>query len=613
MSRTRSRAPGGRAVDADAAARTAYATAEQGNLQAAIGHFRAALAAAPGNAALRHDLAEVLAATGALAEAIEQLTEALARDPALSISAQRLAGLLSRYQPADPSGLSRKGLEAAMACPGIDWLPLTRAAIAVAKGRKPLAPVLDLGRRQGWDAAARHLLSRRGRGTLGDQLLREALAKGINHDVEVERLLTALRKALLCQATADDLRQKTVYEFACALARQCANNEFVFRVSDEERRHLDALAARRSDGPGVGSEAVQDLMRLALYHPVDRIPGVPAADRDLARLRPRALGDLVAEALAARREEEAIAETIAELRPLRDRVSRQVAAQYEASPYPRWPTTAIPPPGSKRDHLRRFVDDEALAVFGRPFDVLVAGCGTGRHAVQAAFGYGPGGRVLATDLSRASLAYAARMARALEAPNLRFLKADILDMADLGETFDVIECVGVLHHMADPGIGWRILAGRLRDGGLMRIGLYSELGRQDIARFRAEVGADIGADDDTIRRVRGDILDGRHGALGTALATRGDFFTLSACRDLLFHVQEHRFTVPGIKDHLAELGLEFRGFDVPPHVRDAFRHRFPDDAAWRDLDCWADFERDRPETFRSMYRFWCRKGRGVAG
>ena len=40
-----------------------------------------------------------------------------------------------------------------------------------------------------------------------------------------------------------------------------------------------------------------------------------------------------------------------------------------------------------------------------------------------------------------------------------------------------------------------------------------------------------------------------------------DFYSLSELRDLLFHVQEHRFTIPLIKDHLNKLGLKFCGFE----------------------------------------------------
>ena len=40
-----------------------------------------------------------------------------------------------------------------------------------------------------------------------------------------------------------------------------------------------------------------------------------------------------------------------------------------------------------------------------------------------------------------------------------------------------------------------------------------------------------------------------------------DFYSLSTLKDLLFHVQEHRFTIPQIKNHLDQLGLYFCGIE----------------------------------------------------
>ena len=36
-----------------------------------------------------------------------------------------------------------------------------------------------------------------------------------------------------------------------------------------------------------------------------------------------------------------------------------------------------------------------------------------------------------------------------------------------------------------------------------------------------------------------------------------DFYSVSELRDLLFHVQEHRFTIPQLKEYLDTLGLSF--------------------------------------------------------
>jgi hypothetical protein len=86
-----------------------------------------------------------------------------------------------------------------------------------------------------------------------------------------------------------------------------------------------------------------------------------------------------------------------------------------------------------------------------------------------------------------------------------------------------------------------------------------------------------------------------------------DFFTTSACRDLLFHVQEQQLTLPEISTFLTQNRLEFLGFDVADRVLQDFRRRFPDDGTMTDLDLWHIFESENPATFSGMYQFWIQK------
>jgi hypothetical protein len=139
---------------------------------------------------------------------------------------------------------------------------------------------------------------------------------------------------------------------------------------------------------------------------------------------------------------------------------------------------------------------------------------------------------------------------------------------------------------------------------LMRIGLYSELARADIVagrRFIAERGFDTTAAD--IRRCRHEVL-----APLPALAKFPDFFSISGCRDLLFHVQEHRFTIPRIKEFLDSERLEFLGFEMHAGALQDYRTKFPSTRAMTDLECWDAFEREHPNTFVGMYQFWCQRG-----
>ncbi len=77
-------------------------------------------------------------------------------------------------------------------------------------------------------------------------------------------------------------------------------------------------------------------------------------------------------------------------------------------------------------------------------------------------------------------------------------------------------------------------------------------------------------------------------------------------KDLLFHVQEHRFTIPQIQDCLSELGLKFCGFEIDktvPHFKLANTNT--DDPY--NLDKWQTYEESNPDIFAGMYQFWCQK------
>jgi len=140
----------------------------------------------------------------------------------------------------------------------------------------------------------------------------------------------------------------------------------------------------------------------------------------------------------------------------------------------------------------------------------------------------------------------------------------------------------------------------------MLVALYSEAARRGIVearRYIAEKGYGSSADD--IRHCRQDLLAmDQKGGLGTGF---GDFFGVSSCRDLLFHVQEQRMRLPDIAHFLKDNDLAFLGFETDTATLQAYRQRFPDDPAAIDLQNWDAFEAEQPDTFAGMYVFWVQK------
>jgi SAM-dependent methyltransferase len=293
--------------------------------------------------------------------------------------------------------------------------------------------------------------------------------------------------------------------------------------------------------------------------------------------------------------------------------SRRVAQFYEESPYPRWSTVIISP--NHRAALARFLGDKRAAFLERPFEVLIAGCGTGQQVVQAALHYGPNARILAIDLSAASLGYAARMAESFGVKNVEFARADLATFASadtrFAARFQVIEAVGVLHHMAEPFAGWRALLGCLAPHGLMRIGLYSAIARRNLTALRSDRAyPGPGCDDQALRAFRQSLLM-RQDDRARDARKYVDFWDARSFRDMALHVCEHRLALADIGRFLEDERLAFRGFQLPKESQAMFWQRFAFETWPGTLANWARFEEERPQLFENMYLFWCEKTNGA--
>jgi hypothetical protein len=161
--------------------------------------------------------------------------------------------------------------------------------------------------------------------------------------------------------------------------------------------------------------------------------------------------------------------------------------------------------------------------------------------------------------------------------------------------------------MEDPEHGWAILRDMLQPCGIMKIGLYSKIARRDVTRIRNHVAEQkIKPTADNIRKYRHQLLNSQLSVEPGNIVHFTDTYYLSGSRDLLFHVQEHQFTIPRIKRALDNLGLRFLGFDIiKPKIRELFKKQYPRPEDWQDLDKWLAFENQWPATFASMYVFYC--------
>jgi SAM-dependent methyltransferase len=432
-----------------------------------------------------------------------------------------------------------------------------------------------------------------------DDLLRCLLECDPIPDIAIERLLTNLRRVILFSAAADATMQgvddNSLLGFCCALARQCYINQYVFSLDEAEAETAQRLRGLLEDALAGGEKCAPLLLAVVgSYFPLHSLR---QPELLLERPWPASVEAVLTQQVKEPALEAKIAEAIPVLGAPAGAVAEAVRQQYEESPYPRWVRIAFPGTG---------VMESGAPTPDKMPDVLIAGCGTGLSTVEFSL-HSPRARLLAVDLSRASLGYAKRMAQKFGLGHIEFAQADIMTLRDLDRSFDLIDASGVLHHLDDLFAGWRVLVDLLRPGGMMQIGLYSEQARRNVVavyQLIAERGYRPTPED--IRRCRDDIATA-HDPLLSSILCWEDFYATNECRDLLFHVQERRVTLRDVKTFLAENGLEFLGFLTDPATQARFAQRFPDPAAMLDLDRWHDFETDAPETFAAMYQFLVRK------
>jgi 2-polyprenyl-3-methyl-5-hydroxy-6-metoxy-1,4-benzoquinol methylase len=582
---------------------------DAGDLATAERCFSEAVKADKKNARCHVYLAIVLEARAKLGLAAEHLTRALRLDPKEADAARRLSALISRHVlPADIA-LDPAGLRAALYHDSSSSWIIAKLAVHYLFSKGPLAPVRELAQAQGWIEAARTLCHRRTGEVLKDDLLLALLRSNILRDAATEQLLTALRRVLLLELAPERLLDRNLMTFAIAMLQQCRMNEYIWSITEAEEAHLAGVELAL---PALLAGDVQEglrLLQVLLYRSMRSTLGERAPE-DFAKLRPKALREALQGAALEERDREARARNIATLGPITDPVSRQVALQYERSPYPRWTSLRKPAPGEERKLLGNFFTPDQLTFMDRPYNVLIAGCGTGHQAVYAALN-SPNARVTALDLAATALGYAAMMADRYATANIEFLQADILELASAPRFtahFQVIECLGVLHHMEDPFEGWRRLLACLAPHGKMLIGLYSAAARRVITDLRADPAfPGPGCDDQALRKFRQNLIERSPTQLGGELKLGPDFYTTSEFRDLTCHVRERCVTLAEITDFLKDNGLAFSGFWIDLPELERFHDAYPSEAWPGRLEVWQEHETAHPHTFAAMYTFWCEK------
>lgn len=424
-------------------------------------------------------------------------------------------------------------------------------------------------------------------------------------DYAAERFVKMLRRSLLLQYSTGSLVTNDVSELCAVIAIRCYINGYVYTVTEDEKQVVDDLINKLNEKHTINR---QDISNIAMYVSLYDLHKKNGLNINLTKYE-GVYGKLIKLQLDDNVTEDKLYKSIECVSEINNKTSLTVQNQYESNPYPVWQKISISQPEPVAKIIQKITSyaSSASLSFDKP-DILIAGCGTGSHAIQSAMRI-EHKTMTAVDLSRRSLAFAKRKAVEYGLDHIDFRQMDILQIASLDRTFDIIESVGVLHHMQDPLTGLRSLVNILNPGGLMNLGFYSKLGRRYIIKAKSIYDyPNRYVPDDEIRQLRVGIMNSDDKELVNNISGFKDFYSLDDCRDLIFHENENNYNINELASLVEDAGLEFIGFDLyDTSVLPQFRKMFPARDAQSKMRNWQVFEEKYPDTFSSMYVFWCRK------
>lgn len=443
-----------------------------------------------------------------------------------------------------------------------------------------------------------------------DSLLLTCLSHFYFSDPLIERLLLTLRQTLLISSSANLSIASDYLALAKALAQQTYQNESVWYETEQEEQLLSQLSQLAGRMLKIDDLKTSDLAPVLMLIFMYRSPQQCEFYAEIEHQSdswPDTVSEIIDIALKENSQLKNNRQHLSSFGSSINSVSEKVNKQYNQNPYPRWTDIGYSQPSNYWSAVQNLFPQARLnQQSGKKIQVLVAGCGTGRHALRLAR-YFHNMQITAVDLSEQALAFAQLKAQQFNIKNIDFIHGDLLLSERLGQKFDVIECSGVLHHMENPAEGLRAVSQQLKPGAIMKIALYSTLARRNIAELRTLIKNHMPETDSEMRLVREAMLQGSLAGDWSDIFNSSDFYSMSACRDLLFHQQEHTFTTPEVQKLIDHAGLEWIGMIPQGESEELARSGFNKPGHLLTLADWGKIETEKNDLFAAMYQFYVRK------
>lgn len=400
-----------------------------------------------------------------------------------------------------------------------------------------------------------------------------------------------------------------------ALALQAIRTCFLRPAPGPEQHALKNLTDQISAmllEPSVDLDVVAvPLSIIASYEPLMTLPGI---QRHFKTWKTELVGHTLQAVfdhhLQAPMSDQKTAQSIKTLSAPTDEVARRIQKQYSDFPTPQWSTLHHHPYETLADWLNALNPTRpAPASLNSAIEILGAGCGTGRELISIVNAI-PTRRTVAVDLSKWSLAYAARKAQELlkqsTSHRMAFYQADFQDLTRLNGTYHAIFAGQSLSETANPTRAVRNLMDVMSPDGILTFRLPSKSGNKLIRALKSHIlPMKLLADLKGVQTLQQEVW--RSDAPDQIIAARGMawFHDTGSCIHTCFSAQKHAFDLTEVADLLAVCGLKLHAIERPAGLKGTLDYSLP---APDDLMGWHTLEQKTPELFTAGYRLWTYRG-----
>ena len=155
-----------------------------------------------------------------------------------------------------------------------------------------------------------------------------------------------------------------------------------------------------------------------------------------------------------------------------DKITKKVQSMYKKYPYPS-PSTDPSQTNELLNLLKIFELESRIKLEGK--NILDAGTGSGHRITNVAEFYKKC-YFLGIDVSKTSLQIAKQLIKQKKITNLKLKNINLMnEFSEIGK-FDIILCMGVLHHLSNPIKGLKNIKNVLEKDGIIFLYLYGKLG-----------------------------------------------------------------------------------------------------------------------------------------